>query len=87
MAKSTIIAARTERAHARALEVVREHGPEERAERLDDITVGQAVTRNPQHLAGFQAELIAALSEIVEDQDRRISKLEKAAKASAKSGK
>lgn len=84
MATSAIIAARTEQAHSRALEVVREHGPAERAERLDDITVGHAVTRNPQHLAGFQAELVAALAEIVEGQGRRISKLEKAAKASAK---
>lgn len=65
--KESIVAANTERAHVRALEVVREHGPAERVERLESITVGMASTRNPAHLASFQAELTAALAEMVED--------------------
>lgn len=81
MAKSTIVAARMERAHARTLEFVREHGPAERVERLESIPLAQVTTSNPTHLAGFQAELMASLAEIVEGQERRIARLEKGAKS------
>lgn len=83
MPTANTLAAAAELAHGRALEVVREHGPAERAERLDNITVTHAVVSNPHHLVTFQAELLASLAEIIEGQHRRISELETAAREAA----
>lgn len=78
MPKGTTLAVDAERAHERTLDVVRELGPAERVERLDNITVGFATARHPQHLVTFQAEILAAFAEIIKKQGRRISELEKA---------
>lgn len=69
-------------AHEKALEVARKHASEERVANLENLC-GPSIpnTRQPEFLASFQAELIAWLSEICEDQDRRIGELEKAAAA------
>ncbi len=91
MASTAIVAVRMEQAHEKALAIVEELGAPDRVENLQTVTVGQATLRNPAHLASFQAELIVALAEVLEgqerrisDQERRISELEKAASTNTK---
>ncbi len=87
MASIGVLAKNAHDALEKAVEVVEEHGRPERLENLQNITIPYATTRNPDHLASFQAELCAALAEIIEVQDARIEALEKAAKPASSSKK
>lgn len=65
MASTKIAAERMELAHRKAVEVVKTHGSPERVANLE--AMDNPNTRRPQHLAAYQAELIASLAEMVED--------------------
>lgn len=86
MATQAIVGAKTEQAHERALQVVREHAPEH-AEALDATFGARPNGRDPLYVVSYQAGLIAALAELAEGQDRRIIEMEKASAASSKGGK
>lgn len=78
MATTANAAIQIERAHYRALEVVREHGGDENAERLeylDNLGMHLASVNYPPQLSSAQSVLIGALAEIVARQDRQISGL------------
>lgn len=79
MATPSIVAAKMEQAHEAAVAVVRKLAPgRDESGVFQNMTISQATTRHPAHLAAFQAELIGALAEICEDQDQRLTELEKA---------
>jgi hypothetical protein len=80
MPKAATLAAQSELAHQRALEVVEDHGDPERVERLQATTVPMATARHPQHLVAFQAEILASLAELYDELDLRVTRLEEAAK-------
>ena len=85
MASEEVVGKRMHLAQERALAIVQEHGTEERRENLAEATFSHIPNpRTPQELAQFQAELLAGLAELVEDQGRRISELEKASGKAAK---
>lgn len=89
MATTTTAAIAIEKSHREALEVVRELGNPENAERveyLDNLGIYLGGTRDTFQTASAQSVLIGALARIVEDQasrlanqDRRITELENAA--------
>jgi hypothetical protein len=81
MTATTVVAVRMAHAHNRVQEVVMAHGSLERAQRLEDLGA-EATPRLPVHLASYQGELMAALAEIVEEQNARIEALEKRVGAS-----
>jgi hypothetical protein len=81
MATKASLAIQVQAAQEKALQVVAKHGTAERLENIERIPLDQAHTRFPEFLAALQAELIAALAEMVEEQGRRISELEEAAKS------
>lgn len=84
MATTSHAAIAIEKAHNRALEIVRERGGDANAERvayLDNLGHTLASVNFPAQLSSAQSVLIAALAEIIQQQDRRIAALENPAPA------
>lgn len=68
MVATRVSAIRAEQAHRRAQEVIEKHCSDERREMLKDMTsFGTPNTRRTEDLVAYQAEMISALAEMVED--------------------
>lgn len=76
MATQAIVGARMEVALQGASAIIKEHGSEARHENLKELE-GHAIPnlRRPDELAQYQAEMLAALAEIVRDQKLLIAGL------------
>ena len=83
MASTEVVLGRTYRAYEQALEVIKERAPQGRREILAEVTFrgipGPHGPNGQEGVQEFQAQLIAGLAEIVQEQNRRISELEEAA--------
>lgn len=92
MASTEQVAKRMHLAHVRAAEVISEHGSEERADGLQWLSPNGAPPplRFGPEFAAYQAEMLAAVCEILEGQAKDIADLRKQledAKGSSKSAK